>query len=142
MAYIDQHYYKCEFNGAAIPQEDFTRLVDIASDVIDSIVTTPIVLEDLSEDTRKLLSKATAYEAELLYQQGGIDSITGFSAENIGSESLGSYSVSNGSSGSGRQGMVSSGGIPISTMTFALLKRAGLYSRWAYAGTWRDDGRR
>jgi len=95
MAYIDKTYYDDTFHGTEIPETEFTRLADIASDVVYDVCILKPKAEDLTDASFK---KAVAYQVELLYQQGGIDAIVGFSeASQIGgSESLGDYSVSAG----------------------------------------------
>lgn len=141
MAYIDTAYYKSEFQGTPIPDSQFSRLESIASDLIDSVVSAPIIVADLGADSLALLKKACAYQVEHLFNLGGIDAISGMSELDMGSEHLGSYSVSNahGSSSSTSEHLTVDG-IPFSAMTKALLKRAGLMSRWVYKGTRLDNG--
>lgn len=122
MAYIDLTYYNQTFKGTEISSDEFDRLADIASDIIDSVSRQPI-------DSVKALSaevkKATAYEVEMLNQLGGIDAITGLTAGiGGGSESLGGYSVSS------TQMVITKDGLPVSSMSIALLRKAGLMSRW------------
>lgn len=130
MAYIDYEYFKTEFAGCDIPNPEFLRLVSIASDVIDSIVSIDI---DENADYMNSVKKATAYEVEMIYAQGGADAITGMASCNaVSSESLGSYSIS--MSNNSNNSVKSKGGIPISELSISLLKKAGLMSRWAYFG--------
>ena len=129
MSYIDYTWYTETFCGTAIPEDDFTRLADIASDVVlDLCYVTPTAEIIESEDFKK----ATAYEVELLNDQGGLDAILGRS-EAAGatlSESLGDYSISSKSGSERSVGLLN--GIPISSMTILLLKRLGLRARWAF----------
>lgn len=129
MSYIDYTWYTETFCGTAIPEDDFTRLADIASDVVlDLCYVTPTAEIIESEDFKK----ATAYEVELLNDQGGPDAILGRS-EAAGaalSESLGDYSISAKSGSERSVGLLN--GIPISSMTILLLKRLGLRARWAF----------
>lgn len=141
MAYIDMDYYKTEFQGTPIPDSQFSRLESIASDLIDSVVATPIIVADFSAEAQALLKKACAYQVEHLFNLGGVNAINGMSELDIGSEHLGSYSVSNiRSSSSNANKHLAVDGIPFSAMTRALLKRAGLMSRWVYKGTRIDNG--
>lgn len=143
MAYIDYQYYSNTFHGTSIPQSQFDRIAEIASDTIDAIVTSRIVVSDLSEEALAILKKAAAYQIEHLYLQGGIDAANGMALSDIGSESLGDYSVSSGSrqSTTGRESTsLTMNGVPFSALAYSLLKRAGFISRWAYAGTVIDDG--
>ena len=135
MAYINETFYNTKFCGRPIPAADFPRLADIASDVIDSICYIKPEGEILTD---KRFKRAVAYQLELLYEQGGVDAITGSSelSQSGGSESLGDYSVSSGGSGSAADGsaMKVVNGIPISPLAYALLEQLGLMQRWAYAG--------
>lgn len=130
MAYIDRTFYNDTFHGTEIPEDEFCRLADIASDVVYGICIIKPEAEDLIDETFK---KAVAYQVELLYRQGGIDAVVGFSEASYsgGSESLGDYSISEGNA---RQEAVKTyNGIPVSSMTLMLLRRLGLMARWAYA---------
>ena len=136
MAYIDYQYYTGTFLGTLVTEADFPRLADRASDIIDAIVQKPVPLTDGEADAN--VKKATAYEVEVLAAQGGEDAVSGF-AEGLsaGSESLGSYSVSGGGKSGGSSDTVtipSLDGIPVSRLTLAKLRAAGLLCRWAYAG--------
>lgn len=130
MAYIDKTFYESSFHGITIPMEEFDRLADIASDVVYGICIIKPEDEDLIDETFK---KAVAYQVELLYRQGGVDAVVGFSEASYsgGSESLGDYSISGGNA---RQEAVKTyNGIPVSSMTLMLLRKLGLMARWAYA---------
>lgn len=136
-AYIDTEYYSNIFNGSAIPPEEFERLAQMASDFIDSVVYLPI--KDVTDNVKR----ATAYQMEMLYSQGGVDAVTGNASASAGTERLGDYSISGGtSSGNPQNGSTTLmvNGIPISALAVSLLRREGLMRRWAYAG-WRcgDD---
>lgn len=132
MAYIDKEYYK-QFGGSNIP-DNFERIAEIASDIIDTISVRPI--DSNNTEQYALVQKATAYQVEMLNEQGGIDSIVGFaSSTSVSSESLGTYSVTNNSNT--QTSIKTINGIPVSTMALSLLKKAGLMSRWAYIEKWR-----
>lgn len=137
MAYIDLAYYKDEFNGTMLPETLFPRLESIASDMIDSVVPTKIVVADLGAEAQSLLKKACAYQVEHLFNLGGVDAINGMSGLEMDSERLGSYSVSN---AKGSSAGLSVNGIPFSSMAKSMLSRAGLLSRWVYKGTRIDNG--
>lgn len=137
MAYIDAAYYEDTFHGTPIPQEDIERLMEIASDLIDSIATVPFTFTDLSEEEQGFVQKATAYQTEMLFLQGGVDAIVGMSAQAADSEHLGSYSITKGAtaaSSSSKVVMPTINGTPVSELAVQQLRRAGLMSRWAYAG--------
>lgn len=130
MAYIDQEYYKKSFGGKDIPSEEFDRIADIASDVIyDACNRKP----DDEVITHSVFKKAVCYQTELLYEQGGVDAILGFSeaALNGNSESLGDYSISAGTTS--QTAIMTSDGIPISPLAIMSLRRLGLMTKWVYA---------
>lgn len=131
MAYIDREYYTETFKGKDIPDNEFDRLADIASDVINSICTITIDEETaVSEEVKK----ATAYETELLFLQGGIEAIVGKTeSTSINSESLGDYSVSYNTGNETQPLVKTKDGIPVSSLSISLLKSKGLMCRWAYA---------
>lgn len=133
MVYIDKTFYDDTFHGVAIPDDEFDRLADIASDVVYGICIIKPEADDLVGETFK---KAVAYQTEQLYKQGGVDAIVGFSeaSSSGGSESLGDYSITEGSAR--HEAVKTYNGIPVSAMTLLLLRKAGLMHRWAYA--WRE----
>ena len=140
MAYIDHEFYKT-FLGTPILDESFNRLAVVASDVVDAIVRTPVCTLEQDSDAYNKVKQACAYIVESLEANGGIDAITGFSASSVNSESLGDYSVSNRTSDAESSGAALwYGDIRIPQLAYALLRSAGLISRWAYAGTVIDDG--
>lgn len=136
MAYIDEDFYLDKFHGANIPSGEFERLVEIASDVIDSIVSCRIDFDTMDENSIDCVKRATAYEVEHLYHQGGVEAINGFAASGIQSESLGSYRIT-GSTGSNN---LTFNGIPVAALALTFLRRANLMSRWVYKGTRLDNG--
>lgn len=139
MAYIDKDFYYTKFKGKPIPDDEFPRLADIATDVVYELCALKPREEDLITDEFK---KACCYQVELLYEQGGIDAILGFSeASQAGSsESLGDYSISSGNNG--KETIKSKDGIPVSALTLFYLRRLGLMTRWAYAQYYRDKEKR
>jgi hypothetical protein len=138
VAYIDSVYYSNIFKGTVITEGEFERLVELASDVIDSIVSVDMDETDAQSD---LVKKATAYEVEMLYLQGGISSAVGLAdGVSVGAESLGGYSVSNTAQSGSQVIMRTKDGIPVSSLTLSLLKKAGLMCRWAYAERYRQNG--
>lgn len=137
MAYITAEYYNDTFKGASIDSEELSRLLTAASDAIDMAVVAPI--KEVTENVKR----ATAYQVECLYEQGGVSALHGFSAAgNAGSsESLGNYSVSRASPASGKEqwrNFPVINGIPISPMAINLLRKDGLMRRWLYQGRFAD----
>ena len=135
MAYIDYEFYTGTFGGSDVPQEDFARLAQMASDIVDAIVYRPI-----SEVTERV-KRAVCYEMDMLFAQGGADAANGQSSGEISYEMLGDYSVTaQTASSSSASASMSLNGIPISKLAESLLRAEGLMSRWAYAGTRIDRG--
>ena len=131
MPYINYSYYTETFGGTAIPESEFNRLAQMASDIIDDVVYIPI------ETVTDNVMRATAYELELVYAQGGTNAITGFSASQIGYESLGDYSLTAGASSSDNgsaNNTLTLHGIPVSQLAISLLRKDGLMNRWAGKG--------
>ena len=135
MAYITKDFYDNTFCGTSIPEVEFKKLADIASDVIYDVCIIKPDEDSVYEDAFK---KAVCYQAEMLYLQGGIDAIVGFSesSQASGSESLGDYSVGGAVSGS-QANFNTLGGIPVSKLAIGQLRKLGLMSRWAYAEFYR-----
>ena len=127
---IDKTYY-ASFGGDAIPDTEFKRLVDVASDIIYDVCRVKPSDTDQANDCSK---KAVAYQVEYLREQGGIEAIVGRSELSMAgaSESLGDYSISYGS-GSAGSNPATLQGIPVSPLALAQLRRMGLMSRWAFA---------
>ena len=130
MAYVDHKFYDDSFGGREIPDDEFTRIADIASDVIFDVCN---IKPTEKEEAYAPFKKAVCYQIEMLYEQGGVDAILGFSedAQKGSSESLGDYSIS--SQLTNRATVMTSDGIPVSTLAVMLLRRLGLMSRWVYA---------
>ena len=129
MAFIDAAYYEDEFKGNSIPESKFDRLAELASDVIDGLIT--VEMTDEEKQASVNVKKATAYQLEFMYEHGGVDSILGYSDVNITSESLGDYSVTTG--GASASIAKTRDGIPVSPMALQYLRKDGLMCRWMYA---------
>ena len=73
MAYTDYAFYKNEYHGDVVPETDFPKYADRASDRVDEI-TFDRLADGLSSDSRanKKVQKAVCSVAEALYQ---IDSV-------------------------------------------------------------------
>ena len=130
MAFIDAAYYKDEFKGNAIPETKFDRLAELASDVIDGLITVDMTYEEKQASVN--VKKATAYQLEYMFAHGGIDTVLGYSDVDIASESLGDYSVTTGGSASSSIARTRDG-IPVSPLALQFLRKEGLMCRWMYA---------
>ena len=137
MRYIDRDYYINDFGGDDITEKEFNRLCDIASEVIYDLCNPKPTDEDTAKED---FQKAICYEMELIIEQGGVDVILGQStlAQSWDSESLGNYSITAGSGSGSKQALATANGIPVSSMAIMILRRLGLYSRWAFAEYYRD----
>ena len=82
MAYTDYAFYKNEYHGDVVPEIDFPKYADLASDRIDTI-TFDRLADGLPSDSRanKKVQKAVCSVAETLYQ---IDSIKNTLLSNLG----------------------------------------------------------
>lgn len=82
MAYTDYVFYKNEYRGDVVPETDFPKYADRASDRIDTI-TFDHLADGLPSDSRanKKVQKAVCSVAEALYQ---IDSIKNTLLNNLG----------------------------------------------------------
>lgn len=135
MAYIDYEFYSGTFGGSDVPQEDFTRLAQMASDIVDAIVYRPIF------EVTERVKRAVCYEMDMLFAHGGVNAAMGQSDGEISYEMLGDYSVTaQTASQKSASTALSLNGIPISKLTESLLRAEGLMSRWTYAGTRIDRG--
>ena len=127
MKYISYDYYISGFGGSAIPDDEFDYVASAASTVVDLLVSSPISV--ITEKIRL----AVAYEAETLYAQGGVDAVSGLAAVTSGiDEKLGDYSIGT-PYVSNQKRCFSIGGVPVSGMTVAILKKEGLMSRCVFA---------
>ncbi len=132
MAYITREYYVDSFHGQSIPEAQFTQLSQAASDTIDAIVMIPI---DPQKHDMEKVAKATAYQMETLYAQGGMDATTGkASSQMVTTERLDEYSIQEQQSASAAQNALSLNGIPVSPLAVAILRGLGLMCRWYYTG--------
>ncbi len=126
MKYISYDYYITSFNGSTIPEEEFDYIASAASRIIELLCTGPI--EHINERIRL----AVAYEADALYAQGGSDAVGGLAAitsgidERLGDYSIGTPYVSN------EKRCYSIGGVPVSGISLAILKKEGLMTRCVY----------
>lgn len=69
MAYTDYEFYKTSYFGSAVPEADFPRLAERASDFVDTMTFDRLV-DGLPENERsqKRIKKAVCSLAELMYQ--------------------------------------------------------------------------
>lgn len=105
MAYADYTFYTTEYFGNAVPETDFPRCAERASDWIDTITFDHIQTEELAEEEKamKRIKKAVCAMAEILYQVDlaqrqaiNIASCTGATGNSgiVTSRSAGSESIS------------------------------------------------
>lgn len=128
MAYVDKNYYDNTFCAEPIDEAEFNLLARAASDLCDAIVTVPIT--DVTENVRR----AVCYEIELLHKQGGVEAYTGMAISTPGVvEKLGDLSFSNSPYSASSTRIFSYGGLPVSSITYALLRADGLTCRAVYA---------
>lgn len=93
MAYADYEFYTTSYFGSVVPESDFPRLAERASDFVDTMTFDRLV-DGLPEDERsqKCIKKAVCSLAELMYQM------------ELAEKNATSYATMNGSSVSTRSG--------------------------------------
>lgn len=69
MAYADYEFYKTSYFGSVVPETDFPRLAEKASDFVD-LMTSDRLVDELpaNERSQKRIKKAVCSLAELMYQ--------------------------------------------------------------------------
>ncbi len=126
MNYLSYETYVSGFGGSAVPEEEFDYLASAASAVVDLLVSRPLAA------VTDRIRLAVAYQVEVLYAQGGIDALGGLATVTSGiDEKLGDYSIGTPYVANEKR-CYSIGGIPVSGMTVAILRREGLMSRCIY----------
>lgn len=124
--YISYEYYISGFGGSLIPESEFESLASAATDIIDLLVTSPITV--ITDSIRR----AAAYEAETLFSQGGSDALSGLAAVTSGiDEKLGDYSIGTPYVANEKR-CYSIGGVPVSGLTLAILRKTGHMSRCVF----------
>ncbi|MGM0215064.1 hypothetical protein [Enterococcus sp. AZ109] len=103
--YVDEDYYKTEYEGAVVGDTDFPRFAKRASELIDALTDYQIPkigLDKFSDQVQELIKKACCAQIEY-YQVEGIEvNVTGLPAS-AQSETIGDYSYSSSNGYSSRQ---------------------------------------
>lgn len=103
--YIDQEYYKKEYEGEEVADADFSKYSKRASDVIDQLTSYQIPaigLDKFSELVQELVMKATAAQVEY-YQLEGFEVDATGQTESASSVGLGKFNYSTGNNSTSRQ---------------------------------------
>ncbi len=129
MAYIDFSYYQNEYHGSETSVDNFNKVAEIASIVIDSLLycQTPV---DSDRPYYGIVKRAVCYEVDTILANGGVKAAQGFSTEFVTSESVGDYSRTSQIDTSHRLDL---NDIPVSPVALSLLSNAGLRNRWVHA---------
>lgn len=94
--YVDEEYYKNNYEGSPVKTEDFPRFSKRATDLIDAVTDYQIPkigIDKFSESVQELIKKACCAQVEY-YQIEGIDlDVTG-NTQSGGSVSIGGFSYS------------------------------------------------
>lgn len=123
-SYIDESYYKNEFEGETVESADFPRFSKRASDVVDQLTGYEIAKKDLDsyeQFIQGLVKRATAAQVEY-YQIEGIEIDTTGQSESDGF-SLSKFSVNSNSSQTSRQSK------RVAPNTLSYLEATGLVKR-------------
>lgn len=88
MAYVDVEYYKNEYGGNIISDDELKQKLNKASDQIDTLTYNRIVaigFENLSPFQQDKVKKAICYQADFIYQYGAyLDMpLSGYSAGSV-----------------------------------------------------------
>lgn len=127
MEYTSYDYYKTEFFGSIVPEDQFDYLSSAASDIVFTIITKS---EPYSQSELDAISKAVSYQAELLYLQGGAEAIAGLAVSTSGlTERAGDCSIGTNYSALKSNKTATIYGIPVSGIAISVLRRAGLTNR-------------
>ena len=127
MSYIDYSYYSNVFAGGVIPESEFDFLASAASDVVDALV-----FKNIPKETPDCIKKATAYQAEMLFSHGSADALAGITVALGGfNEKIGDCSIGNNRLNTAGARIPSIGGIPVSGVTVAILRKNGYMNRLA-----------
>lgn len=119
MAYVDEAFYKSEYNGSIISDSDLSQKLNRASDQIDSLTYNRIIsigFNNLTPFQQDRIKKAVCYHADFIAQYGDyLDMpLSGYSA--------GSISIS-------LKAPEGAGNIKTTDAVLNLLKSTGLTSR-------------
>lgn len=112
---------------AAISDEEFAELAERAGDAIDILTAQRIAfaggLSTFDTATQAAIKKAVCAQVQMMYVQGGVDTVTGMSAANVQSASVGkfSYAVA--------KPLRTINGIPVSPLAESYLWPTGLLYR-------------
>ena len=116
-------YYQNVFGGKIVEAAEYFSLVTAAHDILSSICTRPLPEGDAQVD------RAIVYQVEMLVCQGGRDALGGRGTSSGITEVLGDYSIGY-RVGNGEMNRVKTvGGVPISGVSLAILRKKGLMSR-------------
>ena len=121
MGYITEEYYNEVYKGTPVDESELPRLIERASEVIDSMALYNIDTEKLPEFAHELLRRAVAAEVEYLDENGGVSALSGGA---VAQATLGKFSYSKGTSGT-----FNVSGVPVAPMSISLLEKAGLLKR-------------
>jgi len=130
---VDKQFYD-DFGGESVDAGKFTRLANIAEDLLYEVCVQKPETAHLESPEYK---KAICYQIETLAEQGGTSAIAGKAdADTVSvTENLGEYSYSkNYGNGDKSAPMLKLNGIPVSTLAVSQLRKLGLMNRWAYWG--------
>ena len=120
---MDYSYYRDIFGGKQIAEEEFHGLWQASLDLLEVLCGRAL---DLRDDA---ILRAVAYQAEMLACQGGRDALGGRGVSSGITETIGDYSVGY-RVGNGEMNRVQTlGGVPVSGMALAILRRKGLTYR-------------
>lgn len=135
-AFITKEYYDSVFDGVDIPDTEFNKIAEAASEIVRATANQEIMGRDHENPH---LKRATAYQVEYLYEHGGLDAIVGFATDGASSEMLGDYQIN--TSEDTRVKTPTMNGIPVSPLAIMALREGGFMRRCVYARRHGHHGR-
>ena len=129
MEYIDYKYYKKDYMGEEVSEDDFPRLVKRASEAVDQMTNYQIPkigLDNFADHVQELIKKATAAQVEY-FETNGLETNVNGSSEGS-SFSVGKFSVKNESKASRQSGRFSPAAIGFLSGT-GLIRKNGVSMR-------------
>lgn len=116
-------FYRDVIGGKPVSEEEYPGLLSAAVDLLASLCSAPLPEED------EEINRAIAYQIEMYACQGGRDALGGRGVSSGITETLGDYSVGY-RVGNGEMNRVKTvGGVPVSGLALAILRRRGLTCR-------------
>lgn len=128
--YIDKTDFDSYSPSTSIPETEFDELAERASDVIDIMTLRRIVraggLLKFDSSTQAAVKKAVCAQVQMMYANGGADTVIGASGTDVQSASIGKFSFTR------KEAQRTINGIPVSPLAESYLADTNLTYRGLY----------